>query len=1134
MGWTLWSLNRKEEALTALDRAIMEGADHRREIEIQVVAQLIEDHAVDQALEALSRWEPDATLLDIAGVLVEKGRLQAAKPLLLMAWEEDKTSVQTGLYLAYVQALSGNRRDLPAYLAPFLETLTDQTPPHQVHMALEAVLSYAETLTSADLVFELDDKLGIPYHQDPRLIEILEMAAARMQSRLHPETASELYRRVLERSPDRPSWLAAFELDLRLNGEESAEQLLKNVQNRATSIVVRAATKGKIAERRGHYEKAIAHYRESLAADPEQPRLNQFLFDDYLQVGRVDEAREVAEWTELKISEGNNSLRSYAAEMWMALDEPDRALEWWQMLHLSLPDIPYYAVEEAAANYAICETDEAIPILEEQIETMPTAQAYELLAEIQLSLGQYAEAAQTARDGLADTPSPGLHRTYAENAEMAGLVTTDSLASARALLESDPGHVQGTLLAARQLQSLGMTNETVTFLEDMLDRNPNAFTARVTLKNIASAQRHFRQALTIAQDLIADRPWDVETRLRYAIALSEAERVHASLQVLRRVARRNPPRDMVPVLLYRFVTECPYPGRNTFEQLGDHLRRLQSEGYQLVTPEQIRYPLTNRQAIVILEDANQTVLEATDMLLKETGGRAVYAGNQGLLTRRIPGKPSPAYLKELAASGRWLVASGGPEHRRRQKISKNGLLGNPFTHPVFKTHRMESKRNFASRLNKTFKQAGASVADAPERILVYPSGDYGQVSLDTRQDDNNGFLSPGFDPLRIPARVVPATWNGDRLAEYLQRENPAVQSQMELAKLLYWNRQHAEADYWFKRALASGADPETILFNWGANAYQQGDLPTALRCLRAAQTLNPTSDKIAQTLENALNRKRIDPGAGYRYWEDNEDRSYQQFYAQAHGFVRDYLQLGALIDHNRWKTEGLGEEQGLRLGLSTRWFLHPQIWLDAQIWQLQMDSDLSDLTGGKASLRLPTRWLGGFAELQASRQEIETVEALREEIHSDIYELVTYSRLLDKIDVFANGRLTDRTDDNRTWLLYGRIVYRLKEWPHLGAGYLFRFGDSDFNPDEYWAPEQLEQHQLYATARGIWHRLGYSIAGQVGVSRERERDWQFIWGGNGKLDWRLTRRLSLMVEGKYQESETYNRTTLRAGATLRF
>jgi tetratricopeptide (TPR) repeat protein len=1153
MGWTLWSLNRSEDALKAMETAITGGVPHRLDVVVQVIARLIEENHPEQALRLLAKWEPNETLLSIAIPLVEKGRLQAARPLLTQSWKLKQNPLETGLYLAYAQALGGTCADITTTLAPFLDTLGPDSDETRVRLALDTIRNCVDLIGTPELILSVDDQLGQAYRQDPQLTDILDKSAGSMRYRNHPQAAIELYRRVLDRDPDRSSWLDAYELTLAHQGSKEAVRLLADIQTRSTSVVVRAAVEGKQAEQKGHYKKAIALYETSLKADPDQPRLKQFLFDDYLQVGQLEDARAVAEWVEEQIYEGDETLRAQAAGMWMNLGEPERALDWWELLHLAFPSISYYAIEEAAATYQICRPEEAVAILEEQIESAPTPQLYELLAEIHQAQGLYEQAAATAAAGLAETPSPGLHRYFTENSEMTRQITTQTLHSSQALLESDPGHVQGSFLTARQLQTLGMTPEAIAFYEGLLERNPDSFVALVSLKDAASTGRHFRKALHYSDTLMDTRPEDVKSRLRHAIALSEAEHVRASLQLLRRTVKQNPPREMVPVLLYRGITTCPYPGRNNLIQLLGHLHRLHDEGYALVTPDTIQRPATNAQAVVILEDVDLAVLEAADELLKTLGGRAIYAGHQGLLTRPIPGKPTPDDLKTLAASGRWLIASSGPERERRQKISPDGLRGNPYTHPVFNGRRMETDNAFRKRLNTEFKAAGKTVKTAPEKILIYPFGDYGQTSLDTQRSyldtyqqavsnhfdkaifyADSGFLGPDSHPLRIPARVVPAPWSSDRLADYLTRENPAVRSQLELAKLLYWNRQHVEANYWFLRALESGADPKTVQFNWGANAYQEGDLPTALRHLRTALELDPTSLKVAETLENAVNRKRISPTLSGRTWEDNEGRSFEQISLDGNGFIGDSFRLGALANLNRWETEGTGSERGLRLGLNGLWYLHRQIWVEGEVWQLQMNSDLDDFIGGEVRLHLPNRWLSGHAELVFSRQEIETVEALRAEIHANYYELVTYSRLFDKVDAFINGQVADRSDDNNTWLLNGRLVYRLKEWPYLGAGYLFRFGDSDMNPAEYWAPEQLEQHQAYASLRGSWFRMGYSLAAQAGVSRELQKDWVFIWGGNAKLNWKLTRRLSLRGEVNYQESETYNRTTATAGATIRF
>ena len=1152
LGWLLWSFGRRDEAIAAFDSAIRNGLKTRRELAIQLVAQLIEANQTDQALAALAQWEPDASPLDFALPLVAKGRLLAAQPLLLKAWEKEPSPL-TGLYLAQAAVRSGGAKQVPAYLAPFLESLTANTDPDQIQIALKTLAEIAETLDAPDVVLAVLDKLGKSHRQDPLLLDLLEKSAGRMRYRRQEPAAANLYRRLLERDPNRQVWIDAVELEQKLNGSGPAEKLLAYLQDKATSVAVRAGAEGWSAQRQGRPDAAIAAFERSLAADPDQPRLRRLLFDSYLKAGRLADARAAAEWMEEQIAAGQDALRPAAAEMWTALGEPDRAADWWQLLRLATPGVSYYAIEEAAAHYLACRPDEAIEVLEELIASAPSPQAYEALVEIHVALGHPEKAAEVAQAGLAVAPSPGLFRAFAENAEAAGLVADDSVAAARKLFEADPGHVQGTLLVARQLQALGQTEEAVAFQEKLLERNPDFFSALVGLKNAASAERDFAKALDYSETIVADRPWDVESRLRHAIALSEAERVRASLQLLRRTVRRDEPQDLVPVLVYRYVVDCPYPGRNTVAQLVSHLRRLAADGYRLATPEQLAWPLAQPHAVVVLEDADLAVLQAVDAALAEIGGRAVYAGHRGILARAIPGKPAPDELRRLADSGRWLIASAGPENDRRQSVAVDGRRGNPFTHPVVKNGRAETDAAFRKRLETEFAADADVLGEVPGKLLVYPYGDYGQASLDTTREyrdvyrevvadafdqaifyDDNGFLAPDHDPLRIPARVVPAAWDADRLAEHLRRDNPGVRAQLELAKLLYWNRQHEEANYWFKRALAAGADPKEASFNWGANALQQGDLPVALARLEKARELDPASPKTERALENAADRKRLTLELGGRYWEDNEDRSYEQLSAQGGGFVRNYLRLGGFADVNRWNTDGLGDERGTRFGAEARWHLFPQVWLEGQLWQLQMEDDLDDLVGGELSLHLPNCWLGGFAELGFSRDEIETVEALRAEIHADTYELATYSRLFDKFDLFANGQVVDRTDDNQTWLAFGRLVYRFQEWPYLGAGYLFRFGDSDSDPAEYWAPEELEQHQLYANWRGAWGRLGYSFSGQAGYSREWQTDWQFIWGGNARLEWAVTRRLSLRVEGIYQESATYDRTTATAGAILRF
>jgi hypothetical protein len=89
---------------------------------------------------------------------IAKNRLQAAKPLLLKAWEQDPSPL-TGLYLAQTAARSGGAKQVPAYLAPFIDSIAAKTDPDQIQIALKTLLEVSETLDSPDAVLTLLGKL---------------------------------------------------------------------------------------------------------------------------------------------------------------------------------------------------------------------------------------------------------------------------------------------------------------------------------------------------------------------------------------------------------------------------------------------------------------------------------------------------------------------------------------------------------------------------------------------------------------------------------------------------------------------------------------------------------------------------------------------------------------------------------------------------------------------------------------------------------------------------------------------------------------------------------------------------------------------------------------------------------------
>jgi hypothetical protein len=371
------------------------------------------------------------------------------------------------------------------------------------------------------------------------------------------------------------------------------------------------------------------------------------------------------------------------------------------------------------------------------------------------------------------------------------------------------------------------------------------------------------------------------------------------------------------------------------------------------------------------------------------------------------------------------------------------------------------------------------------------------------------------------------------LTDYLTRQNPLVRSRLQLAKVLFWQGQQTQADRWFREAEAQGADPEDVFFHWGNNAYQAGDLPTALAKLRLARDLNPDSLRNREALERAEWRKKWFINTAGATWRDSDQRSYTYGGITLGGHLSDQWKLEFFGDQNRWEREGLGSEEGARLGLGGRWYFLPRHWLDGRVWLLNLNQG-ENQWGGLFNLHWSNPLWEGFVDFQAAREQIDTLEAVRAGIEVNRFGLYTYSRVLDSLDLFANMASFRRTDDNDTLLFNGRLVWRLKEWPYWGLGYLIRLGDSDQKVPEYYSPKQLQQHQLYFNSRGEYGLLHYKFSIQGGYAREAGTDWRFVWGGQLEVDLRLTKRLEINGHLSRQQTPSYDFEEFGLGFTVRF
>lgn len=1150
LGWSLWTNNENEEAMIAWEKALSHGIKNRERLEKQVIAKLAEDKQTAKAIELYRRWEPDRSLLSLGMALFNDSRYIAAAEILSEVWKSGEDRQVAGLYLAYSEAWIGSCNSVPEHINAYAEHNIVREDQPELKLILKTIEKCIDEKNMIPLINSFAEQVKASSEYYAYLTDIIEKAAAVRQSKYDHQDAYDLYIKVLRRDPNRPLvWLNGRRVAETLNYQEEYNEILSEVLASTSSTAVREGIKGWLAADKGETDKAIKHYRSSLDADPNQPELRLALFNLLMKNGRYHEAQNETEWFSKRLSEGDLTVRSYLAEMLSFLQRTDEALIIWQELHLTYPETPYYALETARVLFSLCRAQEAISILEELVAIKPDIRAYQMLADMEDSLGNTESAFKWTETALSLEPSLGIHKIRAYTAHSLGKFDI-AQRSAESVLKTDAGHVSTTRIAGKAMISQGLLTDARNFYEDLLIRNPEFLPALIQLRGLSYDQENPEGALKYSKQVLDQREWDTNAGIRYAMSLAEREEFRPALKFLRDQVEKDVT-QAVPILVYSNVTRCDYKGKNTSEQVIAHMERLKAEGYSFITPEELSTINEKKRIVLVIVDPDPSVLPVLDSAILRLESRAILATHTGSSSGQFPGDPSPELLKELHAGGHWVIASSGPADFQRQIVNSAGTLGNPLTHKLFVNGKSEDDTSHSDRLNALFDEA-SQVSSSQSRIFIYPKGDYGQLSLDTDPQttgnlrgavkkhfdfaiaaDEGGYIVSSMDALRLPGRFVPAAWRADELITRLREMNPLIRSHLELAKALYWQGQYEKADERFRQAKDLGADPTEVNFYWGISAYQEGDLPGALERLRLARDLDPGSKRIDLALQRAEKKKRLLLDLKAKGWDDKDGRNYRQSGGSIEGYVSDHLQIELFADKDRWARDGLGKEKGSRMGAGVLWHFADEHWLAGKIWHMNLD-DPGDHFGGHINVHIPVASISGNIELEAAREEIDTVEAVRDEILADRYQLNVYSRIKDEWDLNTGLSFTHRSDSNETFMLDASFAKRIHEWPFLTAGYALRLANSDTDPDEYWAPKGLQRHQLYVITRGEYKDLRYYGNLKAGYANGSSTPWRLVWGTRIILDYTIFSNIVLTAEASYMESTEYNRTAMLLGIKYRF
>lgn len=1153
LGWAYWARGERDRSVTLLDRAIQSGVANRDEVIIQVFAGLAESGQEERALDLLKQWAPEMSMLAIGRRLFDQGRLVAAEPVLELAWGNQEDPPTCGYLLGFTRALNGHCGDLQVYVEPLFRSALSTQTQETVDSLFEAVAICGERAESFALMERLNKETGGRPAYVARVTEMLESGADRRRVARDYSHALRLYRRVLARDPNRLCYLRAAECAEALGRRTTAISLLTVLGKQAEDEAVRHGVAGKLAEYRYDLLRAAELYQQSLKARPDQGDVRRALFSVLVRQGRLEEAREQATWFVQQYEAGRLSVRTEIAEMWTVLGETEDALDFWNALSAAYPDSSYYAVERARALFRLGRPAEAEALILELNQRAEDVRAYEILAEIHAAQARPDLVLADTEKGLTVEVTRDLVRLRAEAAE-ALQKPAIACEMANTLLQEDPGNQVMARMKSRALMSMGSNQAARVYLRELTNRNPAQVHALIGLRELATRERAWSEAVKLSETMVRQRPWDLDAVRRYSMSLTDNRQGKKSLDLLRRHVKTQPT-PALAALVYREVISGPYPGRNTPQQIATHLERLRAAGYQFLTPDQLNLDALPRQksVLLIIADTDARSLAEIDQALTTYGARATYAGFTTRDVRALPGRPTQAQVQALQKSGRWALASSGPLALPRIVIDEQGTLGNPLCQRQLNsaTGATESNDELRARVDQLLADMAAPL-DQSSRVLLYPRGDYGQLALDTDAEamqvlqqavaahftlafaaDDAGFITEPNHPQRLPAKSIPAGWSADALLAHLAASNPDVNLQLQYARTLNWNGHPQEAAAWFQLALANGA--RGIEPDEPRGSGRASDAARSERRLMAALGLDTNDMRVVESLHDL--RPHHDGHAQLQagYTEDREDRRTAQQGAAAFAQISQTVRLEGLAEFQRWKKTGEGQEDGLRTGAGARWYLRPDLWLDGRLWWMDYEQDsLDDFWGGFLRVRVPNAAVRGEVNLEANRSEVGTVEAIRQAIRQWQYNFRSTSRLGDHVDFLLNGGYVERSDENDSRVVDGRLLWRVRENPYLGVGLAGQVADSRRDPEAYYAPMELHQYQIVGQARGRLDRFTYTASLQTGLGREQYIQWRMVWGASAQLEYALWKQLYLFGELNYQETATYDHLQAIGGVGQRF
>ena len=914
----------------------------------------------------------------------------------------------------------------------------------------------------------------------------------------------------------------------------------------------------------GHEKKSLALYKTYFNEAPDDYGRMAEVIQRLLALGETTEAQRYTAILEKASASGSLSATEALARARYEFGDYEGAESLWSGLLTKNPNNLNYLVGYGDALLAQGKHEKLMAGLERPAFSSLDPRLMGLLIQCYIDSGRTASVPHCVDLALNEQPGDSRFQNLGMQASEILGDKPESYRYASELLKKDPYHINTRRILIESLLALkderGDLKEALDRYGEMNPKNEQVLRARVEVAKEENKADSSRLVKKLDQQIAEEFPQDPNNSLKYAVSAAGDGDYRTAFKTLE---------PMIALGSNAALLACCYPSISpslgvTLEEFKAQLKLFIDSGCVTTSLKSYRASVVENKSdarsdkpepiqlliIICASGTTKATILEVDKLLEEAGGRASLAVDGTSLAENLPSGIDLSTMRTLNATGRWdFILSDFTD----PKVTEDDAERSFWTTRITLEGQRETETEMVARLSGRMGMLrGAALAGGFDiSTWIYPNGDWGQLSVKSDETTvsavkmatnanfaiafaptDTGYWISGEDHSRIPMKYVYRT-NFDEEAQkrLLTERHPTRSAVFEAAKVASWNGQIPRAKNLFERARELGVGHAQMDVVEGRNYYYGEDYPNALERGLKARDANVMDKDARKLVKDVGEQMSVHAGPNWRDFKDSDGNYEKEWGLDVSGYVTERLKLGLGYSDLR-VGDDIGEITGSRIGLNARYHVGPLQYLDGSLW-LTRRSGFDDFFGGRLSYNGVfdfKNWnANGTWNVFVGHDSVNTRKAIEKDITATEIGAATSFRLNNDWDVDLGLTYANRSDNNDTFAFNFRPMYRLMEAPLVKLGYWFQYGDSNVNPDEYYAPVNSQSHVAVVMANHVFNdRFSVGALLGWGVGKSGGGDWHSILRANVDFRWQVIPDLWLSFGYRHFETSDYDSDEFRA------